>query len=105
MPKATSVNFGLIQGMKEEWITVKKADGGTKGTNTGKRIPVGFSELEGLVHLNLYHTGKSLGSWAIEVGKARGPGGQDVAEQTFPALTFTEFAMLVFPGTSEEDWQ
>ena len=110
MPKATDINFGIIQGMKDEWVTRGKADGGTKGVNTGKRIPQGFGELEGLVHLNLYHKGQSAKSWSIEVGKARGPGGQDVAEQEFgPAegfapITFTEFAMMVFPGTSEEDW-
>ena len=112
MPKATDINFGVIQGVKDEWRTVMKKDGtGEKGTPTGRRIAQGFSELEGRVHLNLHHTGQSIRSWAIEVGKARGPGGQDVAEKTFgpeegfQGMTFTEFAMLVFPGTGEKDWQ
>lgn len=112
MPKATDINFGVIQGMKDEWKTVTKRDGsGEKGANTGRRIPQGFGELEGLVHLNLYHKGQSTRSWAIEVGKARGPGALDVCEKRFGPeegfenLTFTEFAMLVFPGTDEGDWQ
>ena len=112
MPKATDINFGLIQGMKDEWKTIIKKDGsGEKGAPSGKRISQGFGELEGLVHLNLHHTGQSIRSWAIEVGKARGPGGQDVAERRFgpdegfQGITFTEFAMMVFPGTTEEDWQ
>lgn len=106
MPKATDINFGLIQSMKDEWKTVQKRDGsGEKGANTGRRIPQGFGELEGLVHVNLFHRGHSPNNWTVEVGKVRGPGVPDVADQTFPSLTFTELAMLIFPGTSEEDWQ
>lgn len=104
MAKNTGINFGLIQSMKDEWVTKNKADGGTKGVNTGNRIPMGFSELEGLVHINIHHKGKSAATWALEIGKARGPGGQDVAEQEFPSLTFPEFAQLVFPDSTEEDW-
>lgn len=106
MPKALDINVGFIQGMKDEWVTVKKRDGsGEKGANSGRRIPQGFGELEGLVHVNLFHTGHSPDNWAIEVGKVRGPGVPDVADQRFEGVTFTELAMLIFPGTSEEDWQ
>ena len=111
MPKALNINFGVIQGMKNEWKTIQKRDGGgEKGASTGRRIPQGFGELEGMVHLDLHHTGHSLRTWAIEVGKARGPGGQEIADtrlgpdEGFEGITFTEFAVLVFPDTREKDW-
>jgi hypothetical protein len=105
MPKATGINFGCIQSLKDHWISKAKKDGsGMQGFNTGERIPQGFSELDELVHIDLFHRYEN-GTFYLDVGKSRGPGGQDVQGQTFENLTFTEFAMLVFPDTTEEDWQ
>ena len=104
MPKDLDINFGMIQGMKSRWIS--KPDpktGALKGFDTGERVRQGFSDIDGLVHLNLYHR-REPGRFIIEVGKARGPGGQDVQDQTFESLTFPEFAQLVFPESEESDW-
>lgn len=105
MPKATDVNFGVIQGMKDLWVTKAKGDGsgGTKGVNTGSRVRQGFSEVDELVHIDLFHR-REGGSFFLDVGKSRGPGGHEIQDQTFEGLTFVDFAQLVFPGTEESDW-
>lgn len=108
MPKATGINFGLIEGLKDEWVTRAKSDGGTKGVNTGKRIRKGFDEASEIVHMVLTHDRRE-GEFFYTVGKSRGPGSRSVQDQEFqmtdPKIAFTEFAMMVFPETTEEDWQ
>ncbi len=104
MPKATDINFGCIQSMKNEWVTVGNGKGGTKGSSTGGRIRQGFSELEELVHIDIHHRyDKGDGQFYIDVGKSRGPGAAEVQGQTM-SVTFGEFGQLLFPDTSEEDW-
>ena len=111
MPKATDINFGCIQGMKDEWVTRQKNDGSGKsqGHNTGQRRRQGFADLDALVHIDLRHRrGKNEESeqcFFIDVGKARGPGGYDLQDTTQENLTFSEFAQLVFPETGPEDWE
>ena len=102
--KDTDLNIGFIQSMKDEWSTVKKADGGTKGAFTGKRVRTGFSELDELVHIDLRHR-RAEGKFLIDVGKSRGPGSGDIQDQTFENLSFSDFAMMVFPESTPEDWQ
>lgn len=108
MAKATDVNFGLIEGMKDEWVTVKKrkASGETveSGAASGRRKSAGFGELDGIVHLNLFHERKD-GHMILNVGKARGPGGFEIQDQAFTDLSFAEFASLVFPDTESTDWE
>lgn len=110
-PKSLEINFGLIQGMKDEWKTVAKKDGGTKGAATGNRIAAGFGDLEGLVHVNLYHR-RENGNFYVKVGKARGPGAHAIQDQEFgpmdkhsKGLSFAEFAELAFPETEASDWE
>lgn len=114
MPKSLDLNFGCIEGMRDEWGTrINTKTGKEQGKPTGNRIRTGFNELDGLVHLTLFHTrerrtsenGSVSPAFCVEVGKARGPGGFDVQEQKFENLSFTEFAMLVFPGTDEDTWR
>lgn len=117
LPKATMLNFGLIQSMKDEWKTVAKVNsqGQVKdqGVKTDNRIAQGFSELEGLVHVNLHHRrqrvkmGEGLfeSQFWIDVGKTRGPGASAVQDQSFENLTFVDFAQLVFPDTDNSDWK
>lgn len=112
MPKATDVNFGIIEGMKDQWVTRGKADGGTKGVNTGARIRKGFDEADELVHVVLTHV-RENGEFQYTVGKSRGPGGHTVQDQTFIVATdpeeklnaFKEFGMRIFPESSDSDWE
>lgn len=97
MAKAADVNFGIIQGMRDEWAKGKMG-------KTGTRIRDGMEGIDALVHINLEHTrqGKTFG---INIGKARGPGGHDIQDTTVNDLSFAEFAQLVFPDSDASDWE
>lgn len=109
MPKAGICNAGFIQDMKDEWKTVPKKDKngvivGEKGSSTGNRVSMGFSELEAIVHMNLFHFRRG-GDFYLRPEGIRGPAACDVQGQEYENLSFPEFASLVFPETSPEDWQ
>ena len=110
MAKATDVNFGLIQGMKNEWGSKVNPKTGAKAmAGTGNRIRSGMDDVESLVHVNIEHTripasGGNPSSFAITVGKSRGPGSRDVQDQTFEALDFASFAQIVFPDSDPAEW-
>jgi hypothetical protein len=105
--KRSDVNFLLLQGMKDEWKTISKADNNgaikEKGASTGNRIRSGFGDLKDVVHVNI-HMQRKAGDFLFHVGKSRGPGGKDVQDQTFTNLDFPTFAQLVFPDSDESDW-
>ena len=103
-PKALDINFGVIQGMKNEWVSQVNPRTGKKGiTQSGLRVRNGSDDVEAIMHINIEHV-REDDEFRMKIGKSRGPGGIDVQYQTMPACTFTEFAMLVFPGTDESDW-
>ena len=105
MAKASDVNFGVIQGMKDEWGSKVNPGSGAKSmTKSGNRIRVGMEGIDALVHIDIEHTRKA-GVFGINVGKSRGPGGHDIQDQHFDDLTFGQFAQLVFPDSSEQDWE
>lgn len=106
MAKASDVNLGIIQGLKNEWVQkVSNKTGAKQATQSGARIPAGMEGIDGLVHIVITHE-RIDGRFAMSVGKSRGPGSLDVQDQTFdPALSFSEFAQLVYPESSEGDWQ
>jgi len=102
MGKATDINIGFIDDMKDRWGTTKTGRQGPMG-----RMRAGFKELDGLVHLTLEHSGHGQGDWSIRVGKIRGPGNPILAdtELDFGACpTFKDFAMAMFPDSQEEVW-
>jgi hypothetical protein len=104
MPKSLDINFGVIQGMKNEWISEVNPKTGKKGiTQSGRRLPSGMDDIEAIMHINIEHLLVD-GEFQMRVGKARGPGGRDIQNQTIPAVTFGEFAQLVFPESEESDW-
>lgn len=105
MAKTTDVNFGIIRGMKNEWVQKTNAKTGAKAaTQSGGRVPSGMDDIDALTHLNLFHT-RNGKEFSIHVGKARGPGGHDIQDQTFTNLSFVEFAQLVFPDSNPSDWE
>jgi hypothetical protein len=106
MPKSLDINFGCIDGLKDEWVSQVNRKTGSRGAvASGNRIRAGFGELDGLVHIVLNHTGVSPDTWGITVGKARGPGGFDIAGKELSNLSFPEFAWLVFPDSLKSDWE
>lgn len=112
LPKSTDINFGITQGMKERWVKKVNARTGAQGAAaSGEFERAGFKEIEGLMHVNLFHERKrnpepnKPSVFTFEVGKSRGPGAPDVQDQTFENLSFVDFAQLVFPDSTEEDWQ
>lgn len=105
--KASDLNILFIDGMRDRWGEVIKR-GGQKGKGpTGDRIPAGFKELNGLVHMEVRFAGVGPQDWTIEIGKVRGPGALAIAGQTFTFAEvgdFTTFAQLVFPDSETEEW-
>mgnify|MGYP001586362751 CR=1 FL=1 len=97
MAKAADVNFGVIQGMRDAWAKGKMG-------KTGERIPDGMEGIDALMHINLEHSRQGT-TFGLKVGKARGPGGHTIQDQTFENLNFVEFAQLVFPDSNPSDWE
>lgn len=106
MAKASDVNFGIIQGMKNEWgKKVNPKTGAQAATQTGNRVPDGMEGLDSLVYITLEHT-RVNGEFAVTVGKSHGPGALDIQDQTFTGemATFQSIAMMAFPDSDESDW-
>ncbi len=104
MAKATDVNFGIIQGMKNEWVQKVNPKNGARGAaQSGNRIRKGMDDVDALVHINIEHV-REGGKFGINVGKSRGPGSRDVQDQHFEGVSFVDFAQLVFPDSNESDW-
>ena len=111
MAKATDINFGIIQGMKNEWGSkVNNGTGARAMAQTGARKRDGMDDIDALVHINVEHV-RDNGRMAITVGKSRGPGSRAIQDQTFTVgedncdLTgFADFAQLVFPDSDPSEW-
>lgn len=96
------MNFGIIQGVKEKWVSkTDPKSGSMKPHNTGEMVRTGFGELGNIVQVDIWHT-REKGEFYLNVGKSRQ--NSELQDQRFENLTFTEFASLVFPDSSEEDW-
>lgn len=99
MVKETSLHFGLLQGMRNEW---KKS--GAKMGQTGNRIAAGMEDIDALVHTNLFHAREGK-TFKITVGKSRGPGGHDIQDETYEDIDFKMLGQLIFPDSDESDWE
>jgi hypothetical protein len=109
MPKALDINFGLIQAMKEPWMPkVNKKSGAIGAGPSGDLKRHGFKEIEGLVHINIFHSWKAGDDgpeFMMDIGKTRGPATKTIQGTHQENLSFVELAQLVFPDSTEEDWQ
>jgi hypothetical protein len=108
--RASSINLGMIQSMKNEWVSQVNKKTGTKGiTQSGNRVPSGHDEIDYLMFHNLMHTRKVRTNlegaqevyFEIYVGKSHA---KELQEQTFENLSFVEMAQLMFPTSTESDW-
>ncbi len=109
--KASDINLGLIQGLRNEWISQVNKKTGAKGiTQSGRRVSAGHDEAEFMTFHNLYHArttqinlnGEKEVNFDIHVGKSHE---RSIQEQDFQNVSFIEMAQLMFPTSTEEDWQ
>ncbi len=120
MAKASKINLIYVQGMRNTWSkVVNPKTGNTTSVPDGGRQPDGMDSVEADVHIvaDLRRVDQAEGpsKFYLHVGKSRGPGSRLVQGQTFevvkpnddgePEFGFAEFAQLVFPDTSSENWE
>lgn len=88
------INLQLIQKTKAEWVDDKP---------TGAMKPMGFQQAGNIVQVNLEH------SWSLESGFMTTVvlcrQNMAISGEEYPELTFEQLGQLVYPDTSEEDWQ
>jgi hypothetical protein len=102
-PKKLTINFGLVQALRDEWVTIQGSKGQEKGSPSGKRKRDGFKELEGLTHIDLFHEAVGVG-FQVSTGKARSAQALAIQNQTYSMLDFATLGQLMFPESSENDW-
>ena len=102
--KDSDINFGVIQGMKDQWGQTLKASGKMGASKGTARIRRGMREIDELMHINIEHVRDADGDFMLNIGKSRGPGGRDIQNTTIAYCEFPKFASLVFPETEETDW-
>lgn len=106
-PKKLTINAGFVESLKDEYVTVMKANGKKGGESTGNRKLAGFKELDGLVNVVMYHEfDEAAKVFKTSVpSKARGIGSEEVMGRTFENLDFTTLGMLLFPDSDTPDWK
>ncbi len=87
------VNLQLIQKVKEAWKDDKP---------TGEMKPVGFTQAQNVVQVNLSHAWDSVNGFQTTVTNCRQ--NMTLAGGTVRDLTYAMLGELVFPESSEEDW-
>lgn len=122
MAKASKINLIYTQGMRNTWSkVVNPKTGNTTSVPDGGRQPDGMDTVEADVHIvaDLRRVDHPEGpsQFYLHIGKSRGPGSKMVQGQTFEVVKasddedapqpfgFSEFAQLVFPDTSSENWE
>lgn len=108
MAKASTINFGVIQGMRSPWNETIKANGKSGLSKSAARERKGMDEVEELVHINIEHYRDEMAEpgkqFKLRIGKARGPGARSVQYRTFDYMDFVELAMMVFPDSDDDCW-
>lgn len=104
-PKKLTINAGFVESLKDEYVTIVKANGKEGGKATGRRKLAGFKEMEGLVNIVMHHTFED-GKFMTRIPeKARAIGSGDVMGKEFEGLDFATLGMMMFPDTDVPDWQ
>lgn len=109
-PYGFNVNFGLIEGFKDEWAA--KADprtGEQKPKSTGRRVRQGFDRAPELVQIVIEHEGNPrvveegvVENSVMRIGKSRQ--NTSLAGTELPNMSFPDLAQMVFPDSTLEDW-
>lgn len=97
-PKSLTINAGYITDLKEKWVSAgQKSDGEMK--------VAGFSGIEGIVHVTMYHERLGEGKFRVTVGKSRGPAATDLQEKSFDNLDIPTLGMMLYPDSDTPDWK
>jgi hypothetical protein len=88
------VNLQLIQKVKESWKDDKP---------TGEMKPVGFTQAQSIVQVNLRHEWSLAEGFQTTIINCRQ--NMALAGKTFTNLDFTTLGQLVFPDSEIEDWE
>lgn len=96
-PKALTINFGMIQSMKDEWASATKKSGGLRAW--------GFGDCARIAHTILEHErSETPGEFITTVRGTRGPGMKSVTDQAYTNLDVPTLGQMLFPDTDESDW-
>lgn len=93
------VNLQLIQKVKEKWEDNAKGI----GHPTGVFEPMGFKDANYIVQVSLEHSWDEEEGFKVKVVNCRQ--NMSLAGQEFVGLDFPTLGMMIFPDSSEEDWQ
>lgn len=89
------VNLQLIQKVKEKWVNNKP---------TGKMDPMGFKQANYIVQANLEHRfNTETKEFDIEIVNCRQ--NMTIAGDVNSNITWADLGQLIYPESSEEDWQ
>jgi hypothetical protein len=87
------VNLQLIQKVKEKWVDDKPS---------GEMKPVGFTQAQNIVQINLAHTWDAENGFQTEITNCRQ--NMALAGMVIQDLTYAELGQLVFDDSDEQDW-
>lgn len=89
------VNLQLIQKVKTKWV---------KGNSTDEMEPLGFKQAGNIVQVSLEHSyDPDTGLFKVRVVNCRQ--NTDIWGMDIEKPTFAKLGTLVYPDTSEEDWE
>ena len=88
------VNLQLIQKVKTKWV---------EGQSTDEMEPMGFKQSGNIVQVSLEHTWSAEDGFQVKIVNCRQ--NTEVWGETFTNLTFPELGQLVYPDSTEENWQ
>lgn len=111
-PKKFACNVGFIPGLKDEWVSITKANGTQGGQASGNRKIAGWKELASKVNVELTHT-REGGQFSVTIGKVRGSnvfGLTDSTHEVFDTQGGTQFnfatlGMMLYPDTDIDSWE
>ena len=100
LPKKLTINFGVVQAVKDDWT------GATK--KSGTQSAWGFREMDALVHVDIAHyrdaNADGAKRFGITLGKVRGPAALTLPDTTWTGLDMPTLGQMMFPSTEAEDW-
>lgn len=100
--KEHGVNLGMLQGLREKWVTKYDATKGKSvGQNTGDMIPDGMKKIKDHVDVSLFHRwDEEAKAYVVKIGKFTNPTFRD---EELP-LDFPSMASAAYPDSDPSLW-